>query len=172
MVYRTRTYIAGEWTGDSDAINQLHKWNNSNNWSLTFTDAHELTQARDGSLNCNIKKSLKERMDSSKTFILVVGDKTNSVTAGGCQLCQSYNSYTSACAKGYYIDYKSYIKFECEKAVEANIKIIVLYNSTAVDKSKCPEAVKKLGTHVAMVFRGQDGKLYWDYKSVYNALNS
>lgn len=27
MTYRTKTYIAGEWDGDSDAIEQLYKWN-------------------------------------------------------------------------------------------------------------------------------------------------
>lgn len=26
MAYRTRTYIAGDWTGDKDAIDQLYKW--------------------------------------------------------------------------------------------------------------------------------------------------
>ena len=27
MGYRTKTYIAGEWDGDSVAIEQLYKWN-------------------------------------------------------------------------------------------------------------------------------------------------
>ena len=43
MVYRTRTYIAADWTGDSNAVDQLHKWNDSNYWGISFTDAHELT---------------------------------------------------------------------------------------------------------------------------------
>lgn len=37
MVYRTKTYIAGEWDGDRDAIQQLYSWNDSNYWSLSFT---------------------------------------------------------------------------------------------------------------------------------------
>lgn len=28
--YRTRTYIAADWDHDKDAVDQLHKWNNSN----------------------------------------------------------------------------------------------------------------------------------------------
>lgn len=60
MVYRTRTYIAGDWDHDKDAVDQLHKWNDSNYWSLSFTDAHDLTQSNDGSLNCSIKASLKK----------------------------------------------------------------------------------------------------------------
>ena len=36
--YRTCTYIAGDWTGDSSAIEELHKWNESDHWGLSFTD--------------------------------------------------------------------------------------------------------------------------------------
>ncbi len=172
MAYRTRTYIAGDWTGDEQAIKKLYEWNESEHWSLSFTDAHELTQARDSSLNCNIKRSLKERMDSSKTFVLVVGDQTNKVTAGSCQFCSSYNSYGLYCAKGYSVDYRSYIKYECNKAVEAEIKVVVLYNSTSVNKEKCPEAVRNLGTHVSMMYIGQNGKYYWNYNAIKNAISS
>ena len=73
--------------------------NNSNYWSLSFTDAHELTQSSDSSSNCSIKASLKKRMDASKRFVLIVGDSTNTVTAGSCSWCGSYNSHTYACAK-------------------------------------------------------------------------
>ena len=38
MYYRTRTYIAADWSGDYDAVEQLHKWNSSRYWSLSFTD--------------------------------------------------------------------------------------------------------------------------------------
>lgn len=167
--YRTKTYLAGDWDHDKDAVDQLHKWNNSNYWSLSFTDAHELMSANDSSLNCSIKTSLKKRMDVSKTFVLIVGNQTNTITAGSCKWCGSYNSYTSHCAKNYIIDYRSYVKYECDKAVEADINIIVLYNSTQVEKNKCPEAVKNIGTHVAMVYKGDDDKYYWDYQAVKKA---
>lgn len=29
MYYRTKTYLAGDWTGDKAAIDKLHSWNNS-----------------------------------------------------------------------------------------------------------------------------------------------
>ncbi len=167
--YRTKTYIAGDWDHDKDAVDKLHQWNDSDYWSLSFTDAHDLMQANDSSLNCSIKKSLKSRMDVSKRFVLIVGDHTNTVTAGSCAFCGSYNSHTYACAKGYSVDYRNYIKYECDKAVEADIKIIVLYKAAKVDKSKCPEVVKNLGVHAKMYKWGEDGKLYWDYQSVKNA---
>lgn len=170
MSYRTRTYIAGDWDHDSDAVNILHKWNDSEYWSLHFIDAHDLTQAKDSSLNCSIKASLKSRMDVSKRFVLIVGDSTTFVTAGGCQFCSSYNSYSKACARGYSVDYRSYIQFECEKAIEAGIKVIVLYKSTSVDKNKCPSILRYRGIHAAMLVAKSDG-YYWDYHSVRKAFN-
>lgn len=169
-IYRTRTYIAADYDHDKNAVDQLHKWNDSNYWSLSFTDAHSLQTSSDSSLYCSIKSSLKYRMDGSKAFVLIVGDHTNTVSKGGCQYCGSYNSHTYSCAKGYSVDYRSYIKYECDKAVEAGIKIIVLYKSTTIDKSKCPEAVRNIGTHAKMMYY-KDGMYYWDYQSVKNAFD-
>ena len=73
MNYRTRTYIAADWDGDNDAVKQLHYWNDNKYYSLSFTDAHDLQQSRDSSLNCSIKRSLAIRLDVSKTFVLIVG---------------------------------------------------------------------------------------------------
>lgn len=172
MLYRTKTYIAADWDTDEDAVNQLHAWNDSKHWSLKFQDAHDLTQAKDSSLYCSIKSSLKYRMDASKTFVLIVGSNTNSVTKGGCQYCGSYNSHNYNCARGYSVDYRSYIKYECDKAVEAGIKIVVLYKAVSVNKSKCPSSVKDTATHIAMWYKGTDGKYYWDYNAVKKALES
>lgn len=169
MAYRTKTYLAAEWDGDKDAIDQLHKWNNNNFWSLSFTDAHELTQARDGSLNCSIKSSLATRLDSSKTFVLIVGTNTKTARNGSCQFCSSYNSWTKSCARGMYVDYRSYIEYECEKAIRDDLKLVVLYNAATVDKSKCPEMIKNLGIHKAMCYI-KDGSYYWDYQTVKDAI--
>lgn len=167
MYYRTKTYLAGDWTGDKAAIDKLHSWNDSGYYSLDFVDVHDFKQASDNSLNCSIKRSLKERMDMCKTFVLVVGNNTISVRSGACAYCSSYNSgvYVPSCRRGYSIDNRSYIEFECDKAVEAGIKIVVLYNSSRVDRYKCPEAVRFKGKHVAMHNNG-----YWDYQAVKNAI--
>lgn len=167
--YRTKTYIAADWTGDKDAIDQLHKWNDGEHWGLSFNDAHDLQQARDDSLNCSIKKSLRSRLNATKTFVLIVGSDTASLKSGGCHLCGSYNSYTKSCARLYSVDYRSYIEYECDCAIADKIKIIVLYNAATVDKSKCPDAVKGCGIHKAMCYY-RDGKYYWDYPTVKTAL--
>jgi hypothetical protein len=89
MAYRTKTYIAADWDGDKNAIDQLHAWNDGKKWILSFTDAHDLTQARDNSLNCSIKVSLATRMDASKTFVLIVGSGTKSRRAGECNIVRT-----------------------------------------------------------------------------------
>lgn len=169
MNYRTKTYISAEWDGDHDAVEQLHKWNDNDWLSLSFTDAHDLTQARDSSLNCSIKKSLAIRFDVSKTFVLIVGDKTKTVRSGSCEYCSSKNSWTGSCARNYTIDNRSYIEYECEKAINDGLRIVVLYNATTVVRGKCPDVIKYEGTHTAMCYREND-KLYWDYQAVKKAL--
>jgi len=170
MAYRNKTYIAGDWDHDSNAIEKIYAWKESDKWSLDFYDAHSMKQARDTSLPCSIKRSLKERLDASKRFVLVVGDHTDTVTKGSCHLCNSYNNYLSYCVKGYSTDERSFIKYECDKAIEAGIDIVVLYNSTVVDRSKCPLAVRYTGKHIPMIYKGADGKYYWNYSDIKSAL--
>ncbi|MDR0979024.1 MAG: molecular chaperone Tir [Lachnospiraceae bacterium] len=173
MVYRTKTYIAGDWDGDSDAITQLYKWKESNYWSFDFVNAHDITQSKDSSLNCSIKKSLTTRLDSSKTFVLIVGNQTNSRRAGRCSSCSHYvkNYFYGyyVCEKNITMSDKSYIDYECDYAIRNNLKIIVLYNSSRREYSWCPESIKNIGKHVPMTSHGSDGKEYWDYKAVKEA---
>ena len=167
MTYRTKTYIAGDWTGDQDAIEKLKEWNDGNKWSLSFTDAHDITSASDNSLNCSIKASLNKRFEVTKTFILIVGKDTKSRRAGECTYCADY--FWGTCSRGKSIANDSFIEYECKKAVKDDLKIVVLYNAATVDKSKCPDAIKAYGTHATMEYI-KDGKRYWDYNSVKQAL--
>lgn len=169
MVNRTKTYIAADWSGDDDAVEILYKWNESNHWSLHFVDAHDLTTARDDSLNCSIKASLKSRLDASKTFVLIVGSETKNLRSGSCQYCDDYNTSQSSCDRGKSVDYNSYIQYECKIADRDISNIVVLYNGITVNKSLCPEILKSVETHVAMVYY-EDGEYYWDYSAVKEAL--
>lgn len=170
-VNRTKTYIAADFDHDKDAVDILHEWRKDVGKDFYFEDAHELQTSNDDSLNCSIKASLKYRMDYSKLFVLIVGNHTKTVTKGGCQLCASYNSYSRSCARKRSVDYRSFIQYECDKAMEAGIKIIVLYKDTIINRNLCPEQIKLVGTHVAMITEGINGRLYWNYDAVKNAFN-
>ncbi len=162
MYYKTRTYVTGAWDEDADAITQLYKWKESNYWSLDFVDAHEFKQARDTSNPCNIKKSLCDRMEHSKLFVLVVGPKTKSVNSGSCRYCSHY--FNNRCYSGGNVSFDSFIDYECSKAVRDHMRIIVLYNSNYVFKDLCPEVIRNYGIHIPI-----KNSYGWDYYTVKNA---
>jgi hypothetical protein len=162
MYYRTKMYVAADWDNDIDAVNQLYKWNDSNRYAdLSFVNVHDFVQARDTSLYCSIKKSLSERMKMCKTFILIVGNKTNTITKGSCQYC---NCFDKCYYKGY-TNCDSYIEHECNLAIKSGLNIVVLYNSEKINRSLCPEQVRFIGIHSPMKQNG----LYC-YQNVKNAI--
>ncbi len=181
MVYRTKTYIAGDWTGDSDLIQALEEWNKNNHLALSFVNVHEVTQSSDDSSNCSIKKSLRKRMSISKTFVLIVGNKTSSLRSGACYRCESYNPGFPAinifafCLKGNPIDNRSYIEYECEMALKdynaGELKnIVVIYNGlTTPDYNKCPSVLRNVGTHIGSDVI-KDGEHKWAYSRIKNAI--
>ena len=170
MHRRTRTYIAADWDDDYDLVGTLQRWNDSEYWSLSFPDAHELTQARDTSKACSIKKSLHDRLEASNTFVLIVGGQTSSLRKGSCQYCPSYAGW---CRRGHSASTKSFIEYECKYAVENGLKIVVLYNMSEPDRSLCPEAVRWEGDHLS-AWRYDPGsrKYQWDYQAIKHAIEN
>ncbi len=167
--YRTRIYLAADWEHDKEVIDKLREWNNSNFWNLKFYDAHDLTQSYDNSLNCTIKSSLSDRMDASKTFVLVVGQKSKNLRSGNCYLCDWYSIHRQTCSKGFSISNKSYIEYECDKAVRDGLKIVVLYNYSSVDRFKCPDVVRYKGKHIA-AYHWDNFMKKWNYSEIRDAL--
>ena len=177
---RTRTYIAGEWDGDSDAIEQIYNWNEGNKWNFHFVDAHGFKQCYDSSMPCTIKDCLSERMGRTKTFVLVVGNNTKSTRKGSCayQDCGnksfSFMTGTYTCTVlGKTYSTESFIDYECRLAYRyrADIKIVVLYNAASVDKSKCPEILRGVGVHKEMKsYNTTWGRYMYDYNKVRKAI--
>ncbi len=144
MVYRTKTYIAADWDHDKDVVDLLRQWNDNDHLNLNFHDAHEeMSKARDDSLNCSIMASLRERLDASKTFVLIVGQHTNECRAGLCRYCLKNNECGST-------SNTSFIEYECGKAVRDNLKIIVIYKFSKIKKYLCPETVRDSGIHIPL----------------------
>ena len=157
MPYRTKTYIAADFDNDRDAIDQLYRWNKSGYYSLLdFTNVHDYHSSSDGSLYCSIKSNLSIRMKECKLFVLIVGKHTTSITKGNCKHCSQHWEYPSGyetkhyCLAGNSMSHKSYIDFECDLAVRRNLRIIVLYNASSIDKGLCPEVLRDKGIHIPM----------------------
>lgn len=182
MTKRTKTYLAGDWTGDKDLIDKLHEWNDSKRLALNFTDVHSLTSSNDATLNCSVKKSLRQRMKISKTFVLIVGKYTKDLRSGSCAICVNYSKglwgIAPYCTVSQFnhIDYRSYVDYECDMALkdykEGKIKnIVVIYNNRlSIDKSLCPDCLKNVGVHIPSDRKGSDGKKYWNYQEIKNAI--
>lgn len=165
-----KTYVAGAWDEDEKAIEKLYEWNYSDYFSLEFDNIHDYYNCRDDSRTCSIKSNLSERMNKCNMFILIVGSKTDTVTRGACYNCDNYRrSFVGPyCAANGSISNKSFIDFECDKAKRKHenkeIKILVLYNSSTIDRNKCPESVRYIGIHKEMKSFG-----HWDYQKVIEA---
>lgn len=164
---RLYTYFAADWDRDSAVVEKIREWEGDPNCRLSFLDAHDIQQSRDESLNCSIKRSLKNRLDQSHTFVIIVGDKTAGLRSGACYLCGSYNHYRGYCVRGYSATDESYIEYECKIAVEAAMRIIVIYNSTEVKRELCPSDVRYRGIHLPAVT--PDGR-YWNKEAIIQAI--
>lgn len=169
MKFCMSTYIAADFDEDRDIYDKLLSINDNDWYRLSFSDAHDLKQARDTSLPCTIKSSLMDRLNASKTFVLIVGDKTKTVTKGKCVYCKMY--YRGWCLHSRAVDKRSYVEFECEMAIRKNMKIVVLYNDIKVYKDKCPECIKDVGVHIPIYRLDVNGCLKFDISSVTNAIS-
>ncbi|MBS7577990.1 MULTISPECIES: TIR domain-containing protein [unclassified Enterococcus] len=77
MVYKTKTYIAFDGGNDMNYYNTLKMWSNNDKINFKLNNAHDLKSALDSSLPESIKRSLRERIQSSKIMILIVGKETH-----------------------------------------------------------------------------------------------
>lgn len=102
--------------------------------------------------------------------------------SGSCALCGYYkkglygiNPYCSLSPCNS-IDYRSYVDYECDMALkdfnDGKIKnIVVIYNNRLlVDKSLCPDSLKTVGVHIPSDRIGEDGKRYWNYQRIKDAI--
>lgn len=74
---RTKTYIAFDGDTDIGSYRLLKAWSANKCFPFSLNDAHDVNNARDGSLPDSIKQQLQARLDKSKHLILIIGDSTN-----------------------------------------------------------------------------------------------
>ncbi len=126
MAYRNKTYIAFDGDQDIWSYHFMRGWKQNDNSEFNFYDAHMLKQARDTSSEESIKRSLRERMNNSKVFVLLVGQNTRYL-------------------------YR-FVRWEIELALKLNLPIIVvnLNQARGHDDEHCPPILRdKLAMHVS-----------------------
>lgn len=162
-------YIAADWESDKDVVDLLRHWNLSPFSPISFGDVHEIKQARDTSLNCSIKESLRQRLLKANKFVLIVGENTESRAAGSCSYCKSYNSYSQRCVRGYSANFNSFIEFECNKAVENEMNIVVIHKFERIRMDLCPSSIARCerAVHLPLYYAMKD--IYGRWQRYYNA---
>ncbi len=88
MAYRNGTYVAFHAGGTSDPTasdikyyNMMKAWDENSKIDFSFTNSHDKTSAvRDSSKRVTLERSIKERLNNSKNFVLILTDITKEDT--------------------------------------------------------------------------------------------
>ena len=126
MAYRNKTYICFDGDKDMWAYRIMQAWKQNDNTTFNFYDAHDLCSSRDTSTEETIKSSLRERLNNTKVFLILVGESTKYL-------------------------YK-FVQWEIEQALKMNLPIIVvnINGERSLDETRCPILLKKaLAIHVS-----------------------
>ena len=78
---RTKTYVAFDGDTDLMSYRTVQSWDRDDS-SFSLNDAHDINYARDGSLPQSIINQLRERLDVSKNFALIIGSKAKTNRKG------------------------------------------------------------------------------------------
>lgn len=126
MAYRNKTYVAFDGDNDMKYYNLMKAWKQSDNTEFNFYDAHDLNNALDSSKEETIKAKLRERMNNSKVFVLLIGEHTKYL-------------------------YK-FVRWEIEEAIKRDLPIIVVNTNgkRELDSERCPALAKEnLSIHIS-----------------------
>lgn len=125
MPYRNKTYVAFDGDTDITYYYLMLAWRTNDNMDFNFHNAYDLNSARDSSKEESIKAQLRERMNNTKIFVLLVGKNTRYCT--------------------------KFVKWEIETALRKEIPIIVVnLNGKRHKDSLCPSILdNELTLHVS-----------------------
>ena len=117
MAYRNKTYICFD--GDNDMLyyNLMKAWKQNDNTEFNFYNAHDLNHALDTSMEETIKRKLRERLNNTKMFVVLLGEHTKYLT--------------------------KFVRWKMEQAKKMELPIIVvnLNNKRTVDNDRFPSAL-------------------------------
>ena len=117
MTYKNKTYVAFDGDNDIHYYRLMKAWKQNDNSCFNFYDAHDINTALDTSTEDTIKRRLRERMNNSKLFVLLIGTNTK-------------NLYR-------------FVRWEIDTALSLNLPIIAVnLNNNKVQDSLCPPILR------------------------------
>ena len=126
MAYRNKTYVCFDGDNDIHYYRLMQAWHQNDHTPFSFYDAHDLNYARDTSQEASIKVQLRQRLLSTKMFVVLVGESTQYL-------------------------YK-FVKWEMEQALSLDLPIIgVNVNGLRQqDPDRCPPVIRdELAVHIS-----------------------
>lgn len=117
MSYRNKTYVAFDGDNDIKYYLLMKAWKKTDGSAFNFYDAHDINSARDYSQEQSIKKQLRIRMENSKVFVLLIGEKTRYL--------------------------RKFVKWEIETAIKLGLPIIAVnLNGSKFKDNFCPPSLE------------------------------
>ena len=126
MAYRNKTYVCFDADNDIHYYRLMQAWKQSDNTNFNFYDAHDLNNLLSTSTEETIKRKLRERLKSTKIFIVLIGEQTRYL-------------------------YR-FVRWEMEQALSLNLPIIGvnLNGVRKLDSDRCPPIIREeLAIHVS-----------------------
>ncbi|MEP1779328.1 MAG: TIR domain-containing protein [Reichenbachiella sp.] len=126
MAYKNKTYVAFDADSDIRYYRLMTAWKQNDYTNFNFYNAHDLINIWQHSSEQTIKRNLHERLNSTKIFILLIGEKTKYL-------------------------YR-FVRWEIETAMNMNIPLIAvnLNGKRFIDEQRCPPILKdELCLHIS-----------------------
>ena len=126
MAYRNKIFVSFDADTDIHYYYLMCAWKQNDHSDFNFYDAHDINSARDTSTEETIKRRLRERLNNTKIFVLLVGENTR-------------------------YSYK-FVRWEIEQAISLELPIIVvnLNGLRSVDSKLCPAIIRnELAMHIS-----------------------
>ncbi len=126
MAYKNKTYVSFDGDNDIHYYRLMCAWKQKEGIKFNFYNAHDLSSARDTSLEESIKSQLRMRLLNSKVFAILIGAQTRYL-------------------------YK-FVRWEIEQALSLNLPIIAinLNGLRQQDVNRCPPIIKDtLAIHIS-----------------------
>lgn len=127
MAYRNKTYVCFDGDKDIHYYYLMKAWKASDNNTFNFFDAHDLSNARDSSLELSIKRQLSERLRAAKLMVVLIGESTRYLT--------------------------KFVRWEMEQALRVDLPLIAvnLNGFNNVDSTRCPPVIRnELCLHIPL----------------------
>ena len=126
MPYRNKTFVSFDGDSDIHYYRLLRAWKQNDGIDFNFYDAHDLNTARDSSQEASIKAQLAERMRATKTFVILLGERTRYL--------------------------RKFVGWEIEQALKRDLPTIAvnLNGKRSMDEERCPVLLRTaLAVHIS-----------------------